>query len=175
MGLTNNSMGKNILRKDFTNSNNKKIALIGNPNVGKSTVFNALTNLNQHTGNWTGKTVDLAYGKLKYNMNTYTIIDLPGTYSLSSNSKEEELSRDFISFNDVDLIVIILDSTMLERNLNLTYQILQTNCNVLICLNLNDEALKKKIYIDDLKLFNILKVPIIKLNANNKKKYRLTY
>ena len=169
MGLTNNSMGKNILRKDFTNSNNKKIALIGNPNVGKSTVFNALTNLNQHTGNWTGKTVDLAYGKLKYNMNTYTIIDLPGTYSLSSNSKEEELSRDFISFNDVDLIVIILDSTMLERNLNLTYQILQTNCNVLICLNLNDEALKKKIYIDDLKLFNILKVPIIKLNANNKK------
>ncbi len=150
-------------------NNEKTITLIGNPNVGKSTIFNALTGLNQHTGNWPGKTVEVAEGSYIYNKNKYNIIDLPGTYSLFASSKEEEVASDFICFNKTDLIVLVLDATILERNLNLATQIIEAGKNTLICLNLCDEAKKKNIKIDDKALSKKLKVPVIKTAANNKK------
>ena len=170
MGLTKKATGSNILKDDFINDKDSKIvALIGNPNVGKSTIFNALTGLNQHTGNWPGKTVESAYGKYEYNNKKYTLVDLPGTYSLFASSKEEEVSRDFICFNKHDLTVIVLDATMLERNLNLASQIIETGDNVIVCINLMDEAKKRKILIDTKKLQNILNVPVVSTNATNKK------
>ena len=150
-------------------NNEKTITLIGNPNVGKSTIFNALTGLNQHTGNWPGKTVEVAEGSYIYNKNKYNIIDLPGTYSLFASSKEEEVASDFICFNKTDLIVLVLDATILERNLNLATQIIEAGKNTLICLNLCDEAKKKNIKIDDKALSKKLKVPVIKTAANDKK------
>lgn len=170
MGLTKNSTGNSLLKKDvIDNGNNKVVALIGNPNVGKSTIFNYLTGLNQHTGNWPGKTVESASGNFTYNNNKYTIIDLPGTYSLFSSSKEEEVSRDFICFNKHDLTVIVVDATLLERNLNLVTQIIETKDNVIVCVNLMDEALKKGVTPNLEALENILKVPVIGTNANDKK------
>ncbi len=148
--------------------NNKKVALIGNPNVGKSSIFNYLTNLNQHTGNWTGKTVESAVGTYKYN-NCYTIVDLPGTYSLFSSSFEEKVSRDYVCFNKYDLIVIVIDATMLKRNLNLALQILEINKNTILCVNLMDEAKKLGIQFDLNKLSSILKVPVIATSINDKK------
>lgn len=168
MGLTNKSTGINILKNMKVNSNNYTIALAGNPNVGKSTIFNSLTGMNQHTGNWPGKTVEVAYGKYKYNDKEYTLVDLPGTYSLFSKSKEEEITRDFICFNKHDLTIIVLDSTLLERNLNLATSIMQTNDNIIICLNLSDEAFKKGIKINIEKLKSILNVPILQISANKK-------
>lgn len=150
-------------------NNEKTITLIGNPNVGKSTIFNALTGLNQHTGNWPGKTVEVAEGSYIYNKNKYNIIDLPGTYSLFASSKEEEVASDFICFNKTDLIVLVLDATILERNLNLATQIIEAGKNTLICLNLCDEAKKKNIKIYDKALSKKLKVPVIKTAANDKK------
>ena len=145
----------------------KKIALIGNPNVGKSTIFNTLTKNNVHTGNWPGKTVGSNIGKYSYKGNEYIIYDLPGTYSLFANSKEEEIARDFIESDDYDIALIICDACLLERNLNLVLQTLEITDNVILAVNLMDEAKKKKIDIDLKKLSNILNVPVIGMCAKN--------
>ncbi|PRR83249.1 ferrous iron transport protein B [Clostridium vincentii] len=151
MGLNKNSTGRNILASDKGVSGKKveyEIALAGNPNVGKSTVFNALTGLNQHTGNWPGKTVGSAQGYYEYQGSKIKVVDLPGTYSLLSNSEEEEIARDYICFNNPDLVVVIADATNLERNLNLFFQIAEITEKVILCVNLIDEAKKKDIVIE---------------------------
>lgn len=143
MGLTSQSTGTNALYKTLNltrNNKNKIIALGGNPNVGKSTIFNALTGLNQHTGNWPGKTVTNATGSYTFNNFQFTLVDIPGTYSLMANSMEEEVARDFICFGNPDLTIIVLDATCLERNLNLVLQAIEITNNVLICVNLMDEV-----------------------------------
>ena len=124
------------------------VVLAGNPNVGKSTVFNALTGSKQHTGNWTGKTVGNAFGTLKHQNKQITIVDLPGTYSMNPHSFEEQAAVDFISSGEPDAIVVVCDAGCLARNLILALQIMSTHGNVIVCLNLVDEARKKGIYVD---------------------------
>jgi ferrous iron transport protein B len=143
------------------------VSLAGNPNTGKSTVFNNLTGLNQHTGNWPGKTVINAQGNFLYNNTRNIIIDLPGTYSLLANSVEEEVARDFICFGNANVTVIVVDATCLERNLNLVLQILEMTSNVVVCLNLMDEANKKNILIDLDKLSTLLGVPVVGTSARS--------
>ena len=124
------------------------IALVGNPNVGKSTVFNALTNLRQHTGNWPGKTVETARGVYTYHDRTYTLVDLPGTYSLHPGSAEEEVTRDYLRGGEADVTLVVADATCLERNLALVLQVLEVTWPVVLCVNLLDEAEKKGIRVD---------------------------
>ena len=145
----------------------KKIGLVGNPNVGKSTVFNALTGLKQHTGNWTGKTVTNAVGNFEYEGKEYELVDLPGTYSLISHSAEEEVTRDYVLKKDYDLIVIVCDAVCLERNLNLVLQVKKITKDILVCVNLLDEARKKKIRIDLIELEKELGVSIVGISARN--------
>lgn len=137
------------------------IALAGNPNTGKSTVFNSLTGLNQHTGNWPGKTVVNARGEYTYRGEEFVLVDLPGTYSLFASSVEEEVARDFICFGNYDAIVVVVDATCLERNLNLVYQIIELTKNVILCINLIDEAKKKNILIDGKGIEKELGIPVV--------------
>ena len=172
MGLTNSSTGSNLLNKNFEELRKKSsytIALAGNPNVGKSTIFNALTGLNQHTGNWPGKTVASAHGTYTYNNKDFLIIDLPGTYSLMSNSQEEEIARDYICFEKPDTTLVVVDATCLERNLNLVYQVMELTNNVIVCVNLLDEAKKHGISINLEKLSELLGVPVVGTTARKPK------
>jgi len=137
------------------------IALAGNPNTGKSTVFNALTGLRQHTGNWPGKTVTRAEGGYSYGDKRYKIVDLPGTYSLLSTSLDEEVARDFILFGQPDVTIIVVDATRLERNLNLALQVLEITDRAVVCLNLIDEARRHGITVDDRRLARDLGVPVV--------------
>jgi ferrous iron transport protein B len=145
----------------------KVIALAGNPNVGKSTLFNSLTGLNQHTGNWPGKTVGNAYGRYRYENKNYIIVDIPGTYSLMANSTEEEIARDFICFGEPDAVIIVADATCLERNLNLVLQTLEITDRVVLCVNLLDEAENKRIRIDLKKLRQLLGIPVAGTSARS--------
>ncbi|HFD2043559.1 TPA: ferrous iron transport protein B [Clostridium perfringens] len=170
MSLNKNSTGISLLSKDKTRGNTKEdyvVALAGNPNVGKSTVFNALTGLNQHTGNWPGKTVAKAEGYYEFKDSTIKIVDLPGTYSLLSNSEEEEIARDYICFNDPDIVVVVADATSLERNLNLFIQISEITEKAILCVNLIDEAEKNNIKIDLDLLSKELNSTIISSSARN--------
>ena len=137
------------------------VALAGNPNTGKSTVFNNLTGLKQHTGNWPGKTVTRAEGGFEYSNSRFKLVDLPGTYSLLSTSTDEEVARDFILFGQPDVTVVVVDATRLERNLNLALQILEITDRVVLCLNLMDEAERHEIKIDERMLSKDLGIPVI--------------
>ena len=173
MGLTAHSTGSNaadtglvIQKKSDTD---KIIALAGNPNVGKSTVFNELTGMNQHTGNWPGKTVTNVQGHCEHNQKGYILVDIPGTYSLLAHSAEEEVARDFICFGEPDATVVVCDATCLERNLNLVLQTIEITPNVIVCVNLMDEAKKKHIKIDFGQLSDNLGVPVIGTSARSRK------
>ena len=155
--------GKEVKKAEYT------IALAGNPNVGKSTIFNSLTGMHQHTGNWPGKTVANATGKMEYKDSIFKIVDIPGTYSIMSNSEEEEIARDYICFGNPDVTIIVLDANCMEKNINLLFQIMEITKNIIVCVNLLDEAKKKKIKIDLKKLQEILGVPVIGTIAQKKK------
>ena len=144
------------------------VALAGNPNTGKSTVFNALTGLTQHAGNWPGKTVTRAEGGYAYNKKRYKLIDLPGTYSLLSTSHDEEVARNFILFGRPDVTVVIVDASRLERNLNLVLQILEITDQVVLCLNLMDEAKRHGIKTSERALARELGIPVVPASARSK-------
>jgi len=143
------------------------VALAGNPNTGKSTVFNALTGLRQHTGNWPGKTVVKAEGGYSYNSKKYKIIDLPGTYSLLSTSQDEEVARNFILFGKPDVTVIVVDAGRLERNLNLVLQVLEITNKAVLCLNLMDEAKRHNVEINTRSLARDLGIPVVGTTARS--------
>ena len=172
MGLTSSSTGTSLLNQELKNIQKKcdfTVAFAGNPNVGKSTIFNSLTGMHQHTGNWPGKTVSNASGICNYKEKDFLLIDIPGTYSLMSNSQEEEIARDYICFGKPDATVVIVDATCLERNLNLVFQTMEITQNIIVCVNLLDEAEKKNIKIDLKKLENLLGVPVIGTIARKEK------
>ena len=154
-------LGVNLDRVDHV------IALAGNPNTGKSTVFNALTGLRQHTGNWPGKTVTRAEGAFEYSGKRYKLVDLPGTYSLLSTSLDEEIARDFILFGQPDVTVVVADASRLERNLNLVLQVLEITDRAVLCLNLVDEARRHGLQVDERQLSRDLGVPVVPTAARS--------
>lgn len=172
MGLTKNTVGINAVDSGLKiikqTPDDIVVAIAGNPNVGKSTLFNSLTGLNQHTGNWPGKTVINAQGYCSTKDNSYVLIDIPGTYSLMAHSAEEEVARNFICFGEPDAVIVVCDATCLERNLNLVLQTIEISDHVLVCINLMDEAKRKNIHIDSKKLSEILGVPVVETIARNK-------
>lgn len=173
MGLTSSSVGINAVDSAFNiikqNDNDKVIALAGNPNVGKSTVFNALTGMKQHTGNWPGKTVAGAQGYCSTENHSFVMVDIPGTYSLLAHSAEEEVARNFICFGDPDAVIVVCDATCLERNLNLVLQTMEISSNVIVCVNLMDEAKRKGIKIDLKALSKELGTVVVGTSAQNPK------
>ncbi len=152
-------LGVNMEEHDYI------VALAGNPNTGKSTVFNALTGLRQHTGNWPGKTVTRAEGAFEFEGKRYKIVDLPGTYSLLSTSVDEEVARNFLLFGKPDVALVVVDATRLERNLNLALQVMEITDRVVLCVNLMDEARRHGIRIDDRALARDLGVPVVLASA----------
>ena len=173
MGLTANSTGGNAIDRGLHiekhSPEERVIALAGNPNVGKSTVFNELTGLNQHTGNWPGKTVTNAQGRCSHNGIPYILVDIPGTYSLMAHSAEEEVARDFICFGEPDAVVVVCDATCLERNMNLVLQTMEITRRVVVCVNLMDEAKRKGIRVDLKQLSENLGVPVVGASARSGK------
>lgn len=173
MGITKSSVGKNAVDSGFEirkqSETDAVIALAGNPNVGKSTVFNALTGMNQHTGNWPGKTVANAQGYFKSGSNSYVMVDIPGTYSLMAHSAEEEVARDFICFGKPDTVIVVCDATCLERSMNLVLQTMEITEKVIVCINLMDEAKRRGISIDTELLSRRLGVPVVGVTARRKR------
>lgn len=164
MGLTYDSMKKESLKDMFNvqkDDDEHVIALAGNPNTGKSTVFNNLTGLRQHTGNWPGKTVVNARGRFSHENENYVLVDLPGTYSLFASSEEEVVARDFVCFGNPDAVVVVTDATCLERNLNLVFQVMELTKKVILCVNLYDEARNRKMDIDAEGLEKELGIPVV--------------
>lgn len=178
MGLTHKSTGKNIAKNSMDGAligeiererADYVVAIGGNPNVGKSTVFNALTGMKQHTGNWAGKTVTNAQGRCRYKYTDFLLVDVPGAYSLTVMSEEERAARDFICFGEPDCTVIVCDATCLERNLNLVLQTLELTDKLVVCVNLMDEAEKKGISVNTERLETLLGVPVVGTSARSKK------
>ena len=171
MGLTNKSVGWHCQRKtqQACHAEDLIIALLGNPNTGKSTVFNALTGLNQHTGNWAGKTVETAYGVTMHHGQRLVLVDLPGTYSLATKTPEEELARDFLLHGQAHCTIVVVDATCLERNLHLVLQTIQLFPKTIVCLNLMDEAKRKGIQIDIPRLEELLGIPVVPCAARSGK------
>lgn len=173
MGLTKQSVGMGAVDSGLEikkrTPEDKVIAIAGNPNVGKSTLFNNLTGMKQHTGNWPGKTVTNAQGYCKTNHHCCVLVDIPGTYSLMAHSAEEEVARNFICFGERDGVIVVCDATCLERNLNLVLQTVEIAQQVLVCVNLLDEAGRKNITIDQKRLSEKLGVPVVGTVARSKK------
>lgn len=172
MGLTNRSTGfeaaQTALVIQKRSPDDRVIALAGNPNVGKSTVFNTLTGMHQHTGNWPGKTVTNAQGYYQTANGTYVLVDIPGTYSLAAHSAEEEVARDFLCFGNPDAVVVVCDATCLERNMNLVLQTLEISPHTVVCVNMMDEARRKHIRLDLQAIALQLGVPVVGMTAQKK-------
>lgn len=165
MGLTSHSTGTKAMDTELTiqkqHPDDRVIALAGNPNVGKSTIFNSLTGMKQHTGNWPGKTVANAQGRYTDHGQTFILVDLPGTYSLMAHSAEEEVARNFLCFGHPDAVVVVCDASCLERNLNLVLQTMEISSRVVVCINLIDEARRKGIRTDPERLSERLGIPVV--------------
>ncbi len=172
MGLTNQATGRGAVEEGLhirrRSPDDRVLALAGNPNVGKSTLFNALTGMNQHTGNWPGKTVSNAQGHCTTSRRRYVLVDIPGTYSLLAHSAEEVVARNFLCFGGPDGAVVVCDATCLQRNLHLVLQVLETGLPTVVCINLMDEAARKHIHIDPGALQRRLGVPVVTAVARKK-------